>query len=461
MTETKNIADLLAGARENDRDSIQQLLKEYATKMYFVSRLYLKDREAAKDTEQEALRAVFSNLDDVDENNFEDRMREAIRAHALDRLQLDLSDPGEILMRKRHSDTELKEDADSARKNVLKALDRLSDTSRVMTVLSSYEKMDSSAIAQELSVAPETAANLVAAADREMSEKNISSSMLRHAMEFLSPVVTRPEPLQFLTPDTPAEPEAVPEETAEPEIIPEEIPAEPEMPAEPEPVAEEIPAEPAAEEEILPEPETETDPLENTADLPAFTPSEEIPAQAPVREEISISAPAAKKAAEELPEVKQPEVKQPEPEEDEEMEKKGLPVLTKILMFLAAAACLVLLLFDSRLLGILPAGKKNNTPSQQSGEPSAEVTPSADPAEVTPTPVPHPEGSVGSARVQITGLRIRKGPGTNYEIIGEASNGEIFDVYEIKNDGTFDWYRVGENKWIANNGQYAVYTPYE
>ncbi|MCR4952044.1 MAG: SH3 domain-containing protein [Solobacterium sp.] len=453
MTETKNIASLLAGARENDRDAIQQLLKEYATKMYFVSRLYLKDREAAKDTEQEALREVFSNLDDVDENNFEDRMREAIRAHALNRLQLDLNDPGEILMRKRHSDTELKEDADSARKNVLKALDRLSDTSRVMTVLSSYEKMDSEAIAQQLNIAPAAAANLVSAADREMSEKKISSSMLRHAMEFLSPAAARPEPLQFLTPDAPAEPEVIPEETPEPEIVPEEIPAEPEeVPAEPEVIPEEIPAEPeAVSEEILPEPEPaeETDPMENTAELPAFAPAEETPA--PVREEISISAPAAKKAPEELP----------EPEEDEEMEKKGLPVLTKILMFLAAAACLVLLIFDSKLLGILPSGKKNNTPSQQSGEPSAEVTPSADPAEVTPTPVPHPEGSVGSARVQITGLRIRKGPGTNYEIIGEASNGEIFDVYEIKNDGTFDWYRVGENKWIANNGQYAVYTPYE
>ena len=30
----------------------------------------------------------------------------------------------------------------------------------------------------------------------------------------------------------------------------------------------------------------------------------------------------------------------------------------------------------------------------------------------------------------------------------------IYDYYEIIKNGEYEWYKIGENQWIANNGKY-------
>ena len=46
---------LVASAMRGDREAITSLLKYYTPALYFVSRLYLGDKETAKKSEQQAL----------------------------------------------------------------------------------------------------------------------------------------------------------------------------------------------------------------------------------------------------------------------------------------------------------------------------------------------------------------------------------------------------------------------
>ena len=275
------------------------------------------------------------------------------------------------------------------------------------------------------------AESLRSAADREMIENEISPVFIKKALDALSPF--KDEPVLNLD-EVPEAAEETPEEEdtaevpvmSEAETVPEE---------EPQPVPEEALMEeeiPAVQEEE----KTYTDPL---------------------RREIRLQHEEIHEVTNALPPVTDEE----DDEEEEEEERGGFPLWAKLIVLAAALCVLGFILFDTKLLGLLP-GSKGSTP-----QPTPEITASAEPAETpeaTPETTPevpaHPEGSLGKASVNISGLRIRTGPGTDAAIVGEASNGEIFEVYEVKNDGTFDWYRVGENRWIANNGTYATYTPY-
>lgn len=93
-------------------------------------------------------------------------------------------------------------------------------------------------------------------------------------------------------------------------------------------------------------------------------------------------------------------------------------------------------------------------------------TPTATP-EATPTPVdtPTPEASPTpeatptpeTARLVINNptLNVRGGPGTNYGIVGQARNGERYDVTGRNAAGT--WYQInfnGQTGWVA--GQYVI-----
>lgn len=47
---------------------------------------------------------------------------------------------------------------------------------------------------------------------------------------------------------------------------------------------------------------------------------------------------------------------------------------------------------------------------------------------------------------------------SNNNVIGSASAGDVFFVYdEVYNDG-YTWYRISQNEWIANNGSWLSMT---
>ena len=54
--------------------------------------------------------------------------------------------------------------------------------------------------------------------------------------------------------------------------------------------------------------------------------------------------------------------------------------------------------------------------------------------------------------VHVADLNIRSGPGTSYDRVGTATYFDRFSVYETRQDSAYTWYRIGTDKWIADDG---------
>lgn len=67
--------------------------------------------------------------------------------------------------------------------------------------------------------------------------------------------------------------------------------------------------------------------------------------------------------------------------------------------------------------------------------------------------------TLGKLRIIVDAIRIRKGPGTTYEQVGMVYENETFDVYERSKGEGYNWYRIGENKWVGSDGTYVKFTP--
>lgn len=65
---------------------------------------------------------------------------------------------------------------------------------------------------------------------------------------------------------------------------------------------------------------------------------------------------------------------------------------------------------------------------------------------------------IGTITVNVEGLRIRKDADTNSDFIGGVQEGKTYDVYAVKNDGTYTWYQIQEGQWVADNGSWVTYT---
>jgi len=57
-------------------------------------------------------------------------------------------------------------------------------------------------------------------------------------------------------------------------------------------------------------------------------------------------------------------------------------------------------------------------------------------------------------------INIRKGAGTSYSTDGQAAVGKVYEVYEKKTADGFTWYRIGTDRWIADNGSWVKFTAY-
>ena len=66
---------------------------------------------------------------------------------------------------------------------------------------------------------------------------------------------------------------------------------------------------------------------------------------------------------------------------------------------------------------------------------------------------------IGTAKINqsASGLRIRKSASTKSTIVGHATIGKSYPVYEIKQNQGYTWYRIATDKWVANNGKWITY----
>lgn len=74
------------------------------------------------------------------------------------------------------------------------------------------------------------------------------------------------------------------------------------------------------------------------------------------------------------------------------------------------------------------------------------------PPEAPPPEPPEDEEPQGTPyRITASSLRVRKGPGINYPVVGGLKWGDIVYVYEISDEGQLyaPWGRIGQDRWIS------------
>ena len=91
----------------------------------------------------------------------------------------------------------------------------------------------------------------------------------------------------------------------------------------------------------------------------------------------------------------------------------------------------------------IPGGNSTPTPDPDPSVPdNTEPTPTP-----TPDPTPTPEPEMGTVKVDDS-LRIRSGPGTEYEVVGTLRNGDRVGVLEKKTVGGMTWGKIDQG-WIS------------
>lgn len=100
---------------------------------------------------------------------------------------------------------------------------------------------------------------------------------------------------------------------------------------------------------------------------------------------------------------------------------------------------LAILLAAMMILSLVSCGKKEDKES-----PSPSTSPSETPT-ATPTPEPvYVDEYIGTVHDVSSFLRVRGGPGTEYEVLGEAHTGDKFTVLETNVDGG-EWHKISFN----------------
>ncbi|MBW9212760.1 MULTISPECIES: SH3 domain-containing protein [Terrabacteria group] len=92
-----------------------------------------------------------------------------------------------------------------------------------------------------------------------------------------------------------------------------------------------------------------------------------------------------------------------------------------------------------------PTTQQTTTPKEQPTTPDSQIE------QTKPeTSSPSKEATLGKVNITKTGLHVRNQPTTKGKDLGTLKQGESYDVLEIKQADNYTWYRIGENRWIAN-----------
>lgn len=67
---------------------------------------------------------------------------------------------------------------------------------------------------------------------------------------------------------------------------------------------------------------------------------------------------------------------------------------------------------------------------------------------------PCQDEKLGEVKVKITGLTIREGASSDSGFIGNAAFGSVYPYYETNENGGYTWYRVSNDAWVADNGEW-------
>ncbi len=67
---------------------------------------------------------------------------------------------------------------------------------------------------------------------------------------------------------------------------------------------------------------------------------------------------------------------------------------------------------------------------------------------------------IGQCYINVDAIKVRTAPNLNAEQVDVATLGQLKEVYEVVENDGYTWYRIGEDNWIASDGSWVSYTPY-
>ena len=317
---------IVSSAIHGNRDAITELLKYYTADMYFVSRLYLDNKETAKKSEQKALRTALQRLGESENApDITGWMVNIVRKEALRQLTPVRTSSAYSSYYDSSDEYPTREDVmafdeDECRIRILKALDQITEPERAVVAMRFFDHMSIDEIAKSLMISLDEARSLLVSGKAGLRNSGTAVSTLMALCERVNPDTY---PTEAIVIEEPREVEELPAEAVAAKPVKTETPAAPVH--EPEhseqiilPEPEETPA-PRAEDEhpiILeaPEPETPVNPEPEENELP----------------EIAVAEPAAEPVIKEVQtEAEQPRVLE-EPEEERKMpvRKKKSPMFS-------------------------------------------------------------------------------------------------------------------------------------
>lgn len=120
-----------------------------------------------------------------------------------------------------------------------------------------------------------------------------------------------------------------------------------------------------------------------------------------------------------------------------------------------AVLTIVLLFAGTRIAGLLmngtPKTKAEATPSA-----TATATPTAVPT-VTPAPTVSADTSLGTITIGSSEINVRSTPSTTGKLVTTAQPNSTHTVYETTTNEGYTWYRIGENEWVPDGGNWLTY----
>lgn len=471
---------IVSSAIHGNREAITELLKYYTADMYFVSRLYLDNKETAKKSEQKALRTALQRLgESLNAPDITGWMINIVRKEALRQLTPVRTSSAYSSYYDSSDEYPTREDVmafdeDECRIRILKALDQITEPERAVVAMRFFDHMSIDEIAKSLMVSLDEARSLLVSGKAGLRNSGTAIGTLMALCERVNPDTY---PTEAIVIEEPRKVEELPAEAVAAKPVVTETPAAPVHEPEPEPEHNE--------QIILPEPEETPAPQaedEHPIILEAPEPAPETPVNPEPEEselpEIAVAEPVIKEVQ---TEAEQPRVLE-EPEEERKMpvrKKKKSHVLLKsliaILLGAAAGLGLYLYLVINKPKPYQPQTKpqvteKEETTDKQEEKPAetkteetkteetkpAETQPENKPAETQPAD----NGVIGTAEVIVDQLRIRAGSGTGFDELDVAEYGAVYDVYEVRSDAQYMWYRIGDDMWIADSeGEWVTFTP--
>lgn len=133
---------------------------------------------------------------------------------------------------------------------------------------------------------------------------------------------------------------------------------------------------------------------------------------------------------------------------------KRFPPVTRVLIMILSALVVIVL-----VVGIVAAvSRKPAKTAVASASPTAGATASAS-AQAAGETARADGQPIGKAVITADTIKIRTEPNTDAGVLGIVQKDDQYDVYEVETDGSYTWYCIGSEKWIADDGgEWVIYT---